>query len=132
MAIDTSGSGDSAIDRWNQLHQILAAQERRMVIYSLLEVPQERRVPLPEAAMAPESSWDYEEMRIRLEHNHLTQLADAGYVEWDRDPFCVQRGPRFEEVEAVFDVIHDSIDTFPESLISGCEIYEEMHHDVNG
>jgi hypothetical protein len=129
MGNDPIRRQESAIDRWDQLHEVLASQERRMIIYSLMEVPKERRIPLPDAAMTPESSWDSEKTGIRLEHNHLPRLADAGYVRWERDPFCVQRGPRFEEAEALFEIIHGSIDRFPESLITGCEIYEELYHD---
>ena len=121
---------ESAIERWNRLYAVLASQERRMIIYSLKDVPQERRIPLPEAAMTPESSWDAERTSIRLKHNHLPQLAEAGYVRWERDPFCVQRGPHFEEVEVLFGLIHESIDQFPESLITGCDIYEELYEDA--
>lgn len=80
MAMDTSGAGESAIERWDELHQVLASQERRMVIYSLMDAPQERRLPLPEAAMPPESTWDPERMSTCLRHNHLPQLAEAGYI----------------------------------------------------
>lgn len=101
-----------------------------MVIYSLLDVPEERRIPLPEAAMTPNSSWDPERTSTQLQHHHLPKLEDAGYVRWERDPFCVQRGPRFEEVEVLFSIIHDSIHTFPKSLIAGCDIYEELYQDA--
>jgi len=129
MGKDPIRRQESAIDRWDQLHEVLASQERRMIIYSLMGVPRERRIPLPDAAMAPDSSWDPETASLRLQHSHLPKLADAGYVRWERDPFCVQRGPQFAEAETLFEVIHDSIDQFPESLITGCEIYEELYHD---
>lgn len=132
MGTDSPGTDGSAVDRWDKLHQALASQKRRMIIYSLLDVPDERRVPLPEAAIPPGSSVDYYRMTIALQHAHLPQLADAGYVRWEREPFCVQRGPRFEEVEAIFRQIHDSIGRFPESLIQGCEVYEELYQDVEG
>ncbi|MDG5778357.1 hypothetical protein VB773_03775 [Haloarculaceae archaeon H-GB2-1] len=129
MAIDPSSSEESAIDRWDRLHEILASQERRMIIYSLMDVPKERRIPLPDAAMTPESSWDQQRTSTRLRHHHLPKLVDAGYIRWESDPFCVQRGPRFAEVETMFDLIHDSISQFPKSLITGCEIYEKLYHD---
>jgi len=101
-----------------------------MILYSLIDVPEERRIPLPEAAVTPDVSWDPEQMRIRLEHNHLPKLADANYVRWKQDPFSVQRGPRYEEVEALFTLIHGSIDQFPESLITGCDVYEELYQNA--
>lgn len=120
------------MDRWDELHRILASQERRMVLYSLLDVPDERRLPLPEAAMAPQTSVDSERLSVQLQHRHLPKMDDAGYVRWEREPFRVQRGPCFEEVQAVFRLIHDSIDRFPRSLIDGCEIYEEMYQNAQG
>lgn len=130
MGIDACRRDESAVERWNQLHEILASQERRMIIYSLMHVPTERRIPLPEAAMPPGSSWDRQLTSIRLQHHHLPKLADAGYVRWERDPFYVQRGPHFAEVESLFGLIHDSIDRFPESLIIGCEVYEELYQNA--
>ncbi|MCU4753033.1 hypothetical protein OB919_13790 [Halobacteria archaeon AArc-curdl1] len=130
MGIDIPRREQCAIDRWNKLYEVLASQERRMIIYSLRNAPEERRISLPEAAMTPESSWDPETMTTQLQHNHLPQLANAGYIRWERDPFCVQRGPHFAEVEVLFNLIHASIDQFPESLINGCEVYEEMYHDA--
>ncbi|APX00078.1 hypothetical protein CHINAEXTREME_12030 [Halobiforma lacisalsi AJ5] len=130
METDPSSPEGSAIDRWDQLHEVLASQERRMILYSLKDAPKERRLPLPEAAKAPDSSWDSERAAMRLEHSHLPKLAAAGYVRWERDPFCVQRGRHFEEVEAMFNLIDESIDRFPKSLITGCDIYEELYHDV--
>lgn len=101
-----------------------------MILYSLRDVPDERRIPLPEAAMTPESSWDPEKASIRLQHHHLPKLADAGYIRWERNPFCVQRGPRFAEAEVLFTLIHESIGRIPESLITGCEVYEELYYDT--
>ncbi|WP_226008304.1 DUF7344 domain-containing protein [Natrinema salinisoli] len=119
----TEGNG-SAIDRWNQLHEALADESRRMVIFSLLDVPEERRLPLPEAAESPNTSIDSKSLNIQLEHHHLPKLADAGYIRWERDPFCVQRGPRYEEVEIISKQIIDSLDHLPKTLIYGCEILE--------
>lgn len=122
----TEGNG-SAIDRWNQLHEALADESRRMVIYSLLDVPKERRLPLPEAALSPNISRNSKDLKIQLEHHHLPKLADAGYIRWERDPFCVQRGPRYEEVEIVFKQTIDSLDQLPKTLIRGCEVLEKLH-----
>lgn len=127
MGTDCTEGNGSAIDRWNQLHEALADESRRMVIYSLLDVPKERRLPLPEAAQSPNISIDSKSLKIQLEHHHLPKLADAGYIRWERDPFCVQRGPRYEEVEIVFRQIINSLDQLPKTLICGCEILEKLH-----
>lgn len=42
---------------------------------------------------------------ILLSHNHLPRLADSGFIDWDRERNVVTRGPQFDEVEAVIDVL---------------------------
>ena len=101
-----------------------------MILYSLMDAPEERRLPLPEAAMAPTSSLDADRLNIGLRHYHLPVLAEVGYVRWEQDPFCVQRGPYFQEVETMMELIHESIGRFPTSLIDGCEIYEDMYESA--
>lgn len=130
MGTNPADMDNSAVERWNTLHHAFASQERRMILYSLIDAPKNRRLPLPETAMAPDTPTTSKKIEVQLQHNHLPELADAGYIRWEKEPFCVQRGPCFDEVEAVFGVIHDSIDQFPTSLIDGCEIYEEMCQNV--
>lgn len=130
MGRNPADMGESAIERWDKVYHVLSSQERRMIIYSLIEAPQDRRLPLPDAAMAPGTTTTPEKMSIRLRHAHLPQLADAGYIRWERNPLRVQRGPDFAEVASVFELIHESIDQFPRSLIDGCEIYEELYQNA--
>ena len=49
-----------------------------------------------------------------LRHRHLPHLADAGYIEWDRDTNIVTRGPRFEEVEPLLRLIENHQDELPD------------------
>lgn len=46
-------------------------------------------------------------------------LADAGYVQWDTTPFRVSRGPRFEEIGAVLQVLLTSTEQLPDTLSNG-------------
>lgn len=50
---------------------------------------------------------------LSLEHEHLPKLADAGYVEWDRETGAVERGPAFEEVEPLLDLLERHGDELP-------------------
>ena len=123
--IETEGGG-GACDRWNQLLHQLSAQPRRQIIVSLLDVPEERRLLLPEAALPSTSSVDPDRFVTELKHHHLPTLASAGYVRWEQDPFCVQRGPRFEVPAAVVQALLASADQLPEALTQGgiVETYE--------
>lgn len=112
--------------QWNQVFDVLSAEPRREIIRSLLKEPQERRLSLPEAAASPNQSMDSETLAIQLRHHHLPKLADAGYVRWESDPFCVQRGPNFEEPAFIIQRVVDSVDEIPDSLINNCKIFQNM------
>ncbi|MFC3478274.1 hypothetical protein [Halobacterium litoreum] len=113
-------------ERWDRLYDALAAEPRREVLRSLTNVPEERRLPLPDAATSPNQSIDTETLRIDLRHHHLPKLADVGYVRWESEPFCVQRGPRFEEPAFVVNTLLDAVDEIPPGLVDNCRILQEM------
>jgi hypothetical protein len=52
-------------------------------------------------------------VRTRLYHVHLPKLGDAGYVEWDRESGSVRRGPNFDEVEPLVDLLHRNREHLP-------------------
>lgn len=111
-------------DRWYNIFKTLCAGPRRQIVGSLLEAPPERKLPLPEAANMPDYRLDPELLRTNLVHNHLPIMERAEFIDWKTEPFCVERGPRFEEVAAVLEAI-DSADEFPDHLIEGCHFHEQ-------
>lgn len=111
-------------DRWHSIFRTLSAGVRRQMVGSLLEAPHDRTLSLPEAANLPDYRLDPELLQHNLVHNHLPMMERAGFIEWEREPFCVRRGPRFEEVAAVIKAI-DSDDEFPQHLIEGCHFHEQ-------
>ena len=125
MTFYSSGEPNWA-ERWDQLYDALAAGPRRVIISSLGDEPEERRLPLPEAAMSPNQTIDAETLAVELHHHHLPKLANAGYVCWESDPFCVQRGPRFQEVWFVVETLFESVDEMPDSLINNCKNLREI------
>lgn len=115
--------------RWDQLFEVLSAEPRREIVNSLLDEPRERRLPLPEAAVSPNQSVDHETLAIELRHHHLPKLADAGYVRWEEDPFCVQRGPYFDEPALIVETVTESMDEIPDSLMDDCKVLQGMAGD---
>jgi hypothetical protein len=95
MPTDASGGGTT--ERWDRLYQVLSAQSRRLILFSLMKAPDEEWLPLPDAALSPGEGTNRECLSVQLLHHHLPKLADAGYVRWESEPFRVGRGPRFEE-----------------------------------
>jgi predicted transcriptional regulator len=50
---------------------------------------------------------------VQLTHNHLPKLEDAGYIEWDRETDEITKGPRFDEIEPLLELIEDHADELP-------------------
>jgi len=53
------------------------------------------------------------EAEMALVHNHLPRLDDAGYIEWDRDSGEISKGPRFEEIEPLLELIETHAEDLP-------------------
>lgn len=48
-----------------------------------------------------------------LYHNHLPKLADAGYIEWDREIDVIRRGPRFADIAPLISLVQRHADELP-------------------
>lgn len=55
-------------------------------------------------------------LQVRLFHSHLPRLAEEGYVEWDPDDGTIRRGPAFDEIAPLLDVLVDRADDLPPDL----------------
>lgn len=129
MAITWPGN-ERDTETWDQLYDALAAQPRRMIIFSLLKEPDEQRLPLPDAAQSSSQPVDSEDFCVQLRHRHLPKLADAGYIRWQSDPFCVQRGPHFQEPALVVGKITEASDGYPQRLRNECVVVGDIEgHD---
>ncbi|MFP8952255.1 hypothetical protein ACLI4Z_04660 [Natrialbaceae archaeon A-arb3/5] len=112
-------------------NDVLSAEPRREIIISLLEVPREQWLSLPEAAVSPNQSMDPETLALELRHHHLPVLTEAEYVRWKREPFCVQRGPHFAEPAFLVDTVFESMDEIPDSLTITVRSYEKSSQTIS-
>ncbi|WP_436910255.1 hypothetical protein [Halosimplex marinum] len=125
MAADRNDGAAEMIERWNRVFGSLTAEPRRQMVVALMEAPPDRELSLPEAANPPYLLRDPEELYTDLVHSHLPALAEDGFVEWEREPLRVRRGPAFEEVAAVFEALHAHADEIPSQLTESCQRLEE-------
>lgn len=124
MSVKRFRDGERVIERWDRAFEALTAEPRRQLIVTLLDGPATGPVSLPEAAMSPAVPPDHEEVQLALRHRHLPLLADAGFVQWERDPFRAWRGPNFEEAAVVLRALHQHADELPDQLVTGCRRLE--------
>lgn len=52
-------------------------------------------------------------LRTLLYHSHLPKLADMGYIEWSPDEGTVRRGPHFDEIEPLLNLLVEHEEELP-------------------
>lgn len=120
------------VENWDRVFDALSSEPRRQLVVSLLDAAPEQQVSLPEGAQNPSVPIDADRLRGELYHYHLPMLADRGFVEWQSDPLVATRGPRFDEIAAVFETIHDAAADLPESMVTGCRRLEQERQEQYG
>jgi len=60
---------------------------------------------------------DDERSGLALIHNHLPALAEEGYIDWDRDAGRIRRGPRFDDVDALLELLRAHEDELPWTVV---------------
>nr|WP_218153825.1 hypothetical protein [Halopelagius inordinatus] len=59
-----------------------------------------------------------EQARIELRHVHLPKLEESGLIEWNRESGAVARGPEFEEIEPLLELLANGYDQFLQSRLN--------------
>jgi hypothetical protein len=66
-----------------------------------------------------ETTNDLAETQTSLEHVHLPKLADMGFIEWDRESGELSKGPNWEEIAPLLQLMYDHRDELPDEWLSG-------------
>ncbi|MFC6977100.1 hypothetical protein ACFQL1_24030 [Halomicroarcula sp. GCM10025709] len=108
----TSGSADQTptepeVDR---VSDALRHGDRRHILLTIAdaELADEERLSLQELDL---DSTD--RPAVELVHRHLPKLAEAGYIEWDREMGTITRGPNYDEVGPLLQLIQNHSDELP-------------------
>lgn len=103
------------VSSFDEMVDALGDVQRRRLLVSLLDHnPQ----PVPRVDVA-ESGVETEDMGrvISMQHAHLPKLADYGFIEWDSDRHEVTKGPAFEEIRPLLELLKGHEDELPEDWI---------------
>ncbi|MGQ4555611.1 DUF7344 domain-containing protein [Halobellus sp. GM3] len=57
-----------------------------------------------------------ERRRILLHHAHLPKLEELGYINWKEGEQTIQKGPRWDEIEPLLELIYSHLDELPPFL----------------
>lgn len=93
---------------WDRVLDVLSHRQRRLILFMLA-----RGEPVTESGLQVRGSDDARRGENAVRHIHLPKLAEAGYVDWDRDTGAITKGPRYDEVEPLLELIENHSDELP-------------------
>lgn len=89
----------------------LADVQRRKLLVALLEHNPQDDTPVVIAASETES--DAVERLVSMQHVHLPKLADYGFIEWNEETHEVMKGPNFDEIRPLLELLDNHEDELP-------------------
>ena len=89
----------------------IANLQRRRLLVALLE-----HNPIDDAPVViadDDAEAEAVERLVQIKHVHLPKLEEYGFIEWDRDTHEVIKGPRFDEIRPMLELLVDHEDELP-------------------
>lgn len=90
----------------NTVFEMLANDHRRHLLFTLLEHNPRQEVQEPDGVSL--DGIEREQVQVEMYHMHLPKLEEVGFIRWDRDAQEVQKGPAFEEIRPLLEVLHEN------------------------
>jgi len=101
---------------WGAIFRALSSAHRRRLLASLLDRDgRQDALYVPEAVHLRGGTTDG--CDLELYHTHLPKLDDWGYVRWDEEADEVARGPRFEEIRPLLELVQSHRDELPDGWL---------------
>lgn len=104
-----------ASDLRTALRVLQAPYRRQLLIAMSNENPQDDEDRDPLDIVAPEDEPDV--LETELVHNHLPMLEDEGYIKWDKDDNKITKGPNWDEIEPLIELLDEHRDELPDGWL---------------
>jgi predicted transcriptional regulator len=93
----------------------LADIQRRKLLIALLEHNPQDDTPV--VVVDPDDEADTVERLVTMQHVHLPKLVEYGFIEWDEETHEVMKGPDFDEIRPLLELLDDHGDELPDRWI---------------
>ena len=93
---------------------VLRHVDRRRLLLALLNA-EEAALPIELDQLEYETAES--DILLSFRHNHLPKLEDRGFVDADLDRYSVTKGPRFEEIEPLLELLDTHRDRLPPDCV---------------
>lgn len=99
--------------------EALANRYRRQLLLALFEAnPQDDGDLDPlDLLKQGETTADLDVTQVELHHAHLPKLADMGFIEWDRESGELSKGPNWNEIAPLLQLMQNHQDELPDGWV---------------
>lgn len=111
MSLMSKPLGESVFDEG--LDAIANKKRRRLLVALLDHNPIDDADEVPVIVAADQSDAESVELLVQMKHTHLPKLEEYGFIEWDKDTHEVVKGPRFDEIRPLLELLSDHEDELP-------------------
>jgi hypothetical protein len=91
---------------------MLSHEYRRRTLVALDEQNPREEDDFETDSIATESDLDL--FKQKMYHTHLPKLEKAGFIDWDRDLGTITRGPRFDEIAPLIELMNRHHEELPD------------------
>lgn len=102
--------------RLDQLLASLSHPTRRSILMTLAEANPRDEDEFTSPDLDAEDE-DFELFAAEVTYDHLPQLNRVGLIEWDRDANTITRGPNFDDVRPLLELIRNHRDELPDGWL---------------
>jgi hypothetical protein len=101
---------------FGKLLGVLSNPYRRQLLVALLEHnPQDDSDRDPLDILS--ASGEPDVLETELVHSHLPKLEQLGYISWNKETNEISRGPRWDEIAPLLELIHNHRDELPDGWL---------------
>jgi len=100
-----------ATTSFDDMVDALADIQRRKLLVALLEHNPQDDTPV--AIADSESDADAVDRLVTMHHTNLPKLAAYGFIEWNQDSHEVTKGPNFDEIKPLLELLANHEDELP-------------------
>jgi len=93
---------------------LASVQRRKLLLALLAENPQD---DTPAVIGDSDSETDAVERLVEMQHVHLPKLVEYGFIEWDKEANEVIKGPKFDEIRPLLELLDDHEDELPDDWL---------------
>ncbi len=87
----------------------LANVQRRKLLVALMDHNPQDDTPVAVVG----SDEDAVGQLIEMQHIHLPKLAEYGFIDWDKESHEVAKGPKFDEIRPLLELLDDHAEELP-------------------